>query len=210
MAITPTVPPIATLTPAKGRTKRLLSRYQQPWRALTYIVVICVSIASIFPLYWMFVTSLLTDHDAYASTPVLFPDCQWANYARAWAMAPWIQYFLNSILISGCTVVLAVITSLFAGYAFGMMKFPGRQALFLAILALIMIPSEATLFQAISSSRRWGGSIAIRRRSFRSELAFPVSSCCVNSFSRFPILCGRRLRLTDVHACAFCGRLLHL
>ena len=157
MAITPTVPPIATLTPAKGRTKRPFGRYGQPWRALTYIVVIGVSIASIFPLYWMFVTSLLTDHDAYASTPVLFPDWQWVNYARAWAMAPWVQYFLNSVLISGCTVVLAVITSLFAGYAFGMMKFPGRQALFLAILALIMIPFEATLIPSylIISTLGW-------------------------------------------------------
>ncbi|GAC1633861.1 MAG: carbohydrate ABC transporter permease [Ktedonobacteraceae bacterium] len=152
-----TVPPITTTTTPKGRSKRSLGRYQQPWRTVTYVVVVFVSIASIFPLYWMFVTSLLTDHDAFASTPIFWPDWQWTNYARAWAMAPWIQYFVNSIFISGCTVILAVITSLLAGYAFGMMKFPGRQALFLAILALIMIPFEATLIPSylIVSTLGW-------------------------------------------------------
>jgi len=157
MATLPTVPPIATITMSKGRTKRPFGRYQQPWRAMTYVVVVLVSIASVFPLYWMFVTSLLTEHDAYAATPVFWPDWQWTNYARAWAMAPWVQYFTNSLLISGCTIVLAVITSLLAGYAFGMMKFPGRQALFLAILALIMIPFEATLIPSylITSSLGW-------------------------------------------------------
>jgi multiple sugar transport system permease protein len=93
----------------------------------------------------MFVMSLLTDHDAFSSTLSWWPDWQWVNYARAWSVAPWLQYFRNSIFISLCTVVLAVITSLLGGYAFGMMKFPGHRILFMAILALIMVPFEATL-----------------------------------------------------------------
>jgi multiple sugar transport system permease protein len=89
--------------------------------------------------------SLLTTQHANDIVPHFLPDWQWSNYSRAWAAAPWAQFFFNSLLIATCTAVLAVTTSLLAGYAFGTMKFPGRSFLFLAILGLIMIPGEATL-----------------------------------------------------------------
>ena len=157
MTTAPTIPPIATVTTTKDRSRRFWQRTQQPWTALRYSAVIVASLFAIFPFYWMFVTSLLTTHDAFSSVPIFLPEWQWTNYARAWSMAPWLQYFFNSIFIASCTVILAVITSLLAGYAFGMMKFPGRQALFLAILALIMIPAEATLIPSylIVSSLGW-------------------------------------------------------
>ncbi len=139
------------------QAKQLRVQLQQPWKIIRYVVVVFVAICSIFPLYWMFVTSLLNQHDVYASTPIFFPEWEWSNYIRAWNMAPWAQYFLNSVFIACCTVILTLITSLLAGYAFGAMKFPGRQALFLAILGLIMIPAEATLIPSylIVSSLQW-------------------------------------------------------
>lgn len=112
------------------------------WR---YIIIGIAALFAVFPLYWIFISSLLTQHSALDTTPHFLPDWDWSNYTRAWGMAPWVQYFLNSIFIACSTAVLAIITSLLAGYAFGMMKFPGRNVLFLAILGLIMIPAEATL-----------------------------------------------------------------
>lgn len=128
-----------------------MSSYRRPLRprhirlALLYAVAGIAALVSLFPLYWVFVTSLLTSHSAFDVIPHIWPDWQWSNYLRAWNMAPWAQYFINSIFIALCTVVLAVITSLLAGYAFGTMKFPGQRVLFLAILGIIMIPFEATL-----------------------------------------------------------------
>jgi multiple sugar transport system permease protein len=120
-------------------------------------VIICASIIAAFPLYWLFVTSLLSAHDAFDVVPHFFPDWVWANYVRAWNLAPWGQFFVNSILIAPCTAVLAVLTSLLAGYAFGMMEFPGRNLIFLLILGLIMIPGEATLIPSylIVSTFNW-------------------------------------------------------
>lgn len=124
---------------------------------LRYLVIIVAAICSLFPLFWVVITSLLTRQSAADVVPHFIPDWQWSNYVQAWNMAPWAQYFLNSIFVSLCTVVLALITSLLAGYAFGTMKFPGRQALFLLILGLIMIPSEATLIPSylIVSTLGW-------------------------------------------------------
>ncbi len=157
MATIPTIPPIASVTTPKSRSKRIGRSAQTPWIVLRYIAISIASLFAIFPFYWMFVSSLLTTHDALSTIPIFLPEWQWTNYVRAWTTAPWIHYFLNSIFIAGCTVVLAVVTSLLAGYAFGMMKFPGRQVLFLAILALIMIPFEATLIPSylIVSTLGW-------------------------------------------------------
>ncbi len=128
-----------------------------PWSILRYLVVVLASVVAIFPLYWMVVTSLLTTHSAYDTTPHLLPEWQWSNYVRAWNLAPWLHYFMNSLFIAVCTIVLAVVTALLAGYAFGTMNFPGKRLLFLAILGLIMIPGEATLIPSylIVSGLNW-------------------------------------------------------
>lgn len=128
-----------------------------PRLILRYAVVASAAIVALFPFYWMFVTSLETTHNALSTIPHFTPDWIWANYVRAWSMAPWMRYFLNSIFISACTVALAVVTSLLAAYAFGMLKFPGKHILFLSILALIMIPAEATLIPSylITSALGW-------------------------------------------------------
>ncbi len=157
MATVPTIPPMASVTAPTSRLRRVGRNAQTPWIALRYIAIGIASLFAIFPFYWMFVSSLLTPHDALSTVPVFLPEWQWTNYARAWASAPWIHYFLNSMCIAGCTMIIAVVTSLLAGYAFGMMKFPGRHVLFLAILALIMIPFEATLIPSylIVSTLGW-------------------------------------------------------
>lgn len=124
---------------------RLTPRASHIRLVLRYLIVIIASLVALFPLYWVFVTSLLAPRSAFDVNPHMLPDWQWSNYIHTWQAAPWLQYFMNSILIAVTTVILALITSLLAGYAFGVMKFPGRQALFLLILAVVMIPFEATL-----------------------------------------------------------------
>ncbi|GHO58717.1 carbohydrate ABC transporter permease [Ktedonobacter robiniae] len=114
-------------------------------RGARYLVIIIATLIAVFPIYYMLVTSLLTTHNAYDVVPHILPDWEWSNYVRAWNMAPWLQYFGNSLFVALCTIVLATLTSLLAAYAFGTMKFPGRHVLFMLLLGIIMVPSEATL-----------------------------------------------------------------
>lgn len=144
-------------TDSSRRERHRFWHYKWLRTTLLYIVLAIAALLAIFPVYWMFVSSLLTTHNAMDVTPHFWPDWEWSNYARAWALEPWGQFFANSILISTCTVALALLTSLLSGYAFGTMKFRGRNLLFLAILALIMIPGEATLIPSylIVSTLGW-------------------------------------------------------
>jgi len=70
---------------------------------------------------------------------------QFINYKDAWEQAKFAKYFMNSIIITLTTVTGLVFTSVFAGYAFGRMKFWGRNIIFAILLSTMMIPETITL-----------------------------------------------------------------
>jgi multiple sugar transport system permease protein len=99
-----------------------------------------------FPFIWMILTSFKPFEETLRSPPTLLP-MQWRpeNYAEAWRAANFPRFFLNSVVISGATVLGTVVTSTLAGYAFARMRFPGRELFFLVFLGTMMIPQEVTL-----------------------------------------------------------------
>jgi multiple sugar transport system permease protein len=98
-----------------------------------------------FPFYWVVVTSLNTTSQALAFPPVLLPHWVWSNYVRAFEGAPWLRYFFNTVFIASTTTLLVLFTSILAGYAFGAMRWPGRQLLFGLVLSLLLIPATVLL-----------------------------------------------------------------
>lgn len=99
-----------------------------------------------FPFFWMLSSSLKTESEALTFPPTVIPHTlQWHNYAEAWAAAPFSRYFLNTAFISGTVALGVMLTALLAGYAFGQLRFPGRQVLFGLYLTTLMIPFEVVL-----------------------------------------------------------------
>jgi multiple sugar transport system permease protein len=121
------------------RTRRRLSR------ALHYLVLILLGALFAFPFYWMFVTSVEPASRLSDIPPNVTPLWDWSAYADAWNAAPWGRYFLNTVFIASAATAIAVATSLFAGYAFGALRFPGKTLLFLAVLMVLVIPDEVIL-----------------------------------------------------------------
>ena len=54
-------------------------------------------------------------------------------------------WFVNSVLVAGITTALTVVVNLLAGYAFAKLRFPGRSAVFIVVLATMMIPVQAII-----------------------------------------------------------------
>lgn len=108
-------------------------------------VAFAVGCAFLAPFWWVVTTSLARTSDVYRFPPSLAPHWHWANYARAWAAAPWPRLFGNTVLVALATVVLAVLTSVLAGFAFGVLRFRGRTALFTVVLAVMMVPQTVLL-----------------------------------------------------------------
>jgi multiple sugar transport system permease protein len=115
-------------------------------RALTHATLLAAAFLVSFPFLWMIGTSLKTLPETIQFPPTLWPRVpQWHNYADAWQAAPFGRYFLNSSLIAGVVTLGVLVTSLLAGYAFGTLRFPGREAVFALYLTTMMIPFEVIM-----------------------------------------------------------------
>ncbi|MCI0477088.1 MAG: carbohydrate ABC transporter permease, partial [Anaerolineales bacterium] len=98
------------------------------------------------PFFWMISTSFKSDVEVGLFPPVWIPSALlWENYARVWTSAPFDMFYLNSIITTLSGLVLEVIIGAMSAYAFARIEFPHRDALFLVVLATMMIPGEMAL-----------------------------------------------------------------
>lgn len=112
-----------------------------------HIVLIFVSILSIFPFLWLLSTSLKgAGENIFAYPPNIIPkDFTFDNYVGVWHRVNLMRYFINSMIVAGGTVLLNLILSSLAAYPLARMEFKGKKITFFAILATIMIPFQAIM-----------------------------------------------------------------
>lgn len=145
------VPP--TLTTRSTPSTRSLAGGMRMWRLLglllAFFFLLLGAITQLAPLLYMVSTSL-KDQQGIFSLPIRWiPEpIRWENYVQVWSQIALWRGFVNSLLIASTTTVTEVLVSAAAGYAFARMKFPGRQAVFLLLLATMMIPGVVTLIPA--------------------------------------------------------------
>ena len=109
--------------------------------AVLFVVLAVGSIAMLAPLIWMFTTSLKTKVEVFALPPVLWPaDPQWDTYTRMWDAAPILSGIQNSLIVSLTVTIIGSITSTMAAYALAKMRLPYKNAIFIGLLAGLMIP----------------------------------------------------------------------
>lgn len=117
-------------------------------RVMKYVVLIIGAFMVFFPFLWMLTTSLKTGAESIAIPPILFPETpQWANYARAWEVVPWLLYFRNTLLVAVAGTALTLLMTILAAYALTIFAFPGKNVLFILFLATMMVPSELLIIQ---------------------------------------------------------------
>ena len=127
-------------------------------RAVIHAVLLTGALLSFFPFYWMIATSLKTNSEAIAFPPTFIPrEFHPENYAIAWAAAPFARYFTNTAIVAVCWVTGVVIVSALAAYAFARMEFAGKNVVFGAMLATMMIPSDVTLIPNFIIVTKWLG-----------------------------------------------------
>ena len=114
---------------------------------LSHIILITVSILSIFPLLWLISTSLKgAGENIFAYPPNFFPtDFTFENYVGVWGKVNFLKYFFNSFVVAFFTVILNLIFSSMAAYPLARMEFKGKKTAFFAILATIMIPFQTIM-----------------------------------------------------------------
>lgn len=113
-----------------------------------HAILIIGAIVVVVPFLWMFTTSLQTRAETYTNTSILPTSWHWENYARAWASAPFAQYYLNSTIMAVGIVAGHLVLDSLSAYAFARLRFPLKNALFVVLLAGMMIPTFVTIIPA--------------------------------------------------------------
>ena len=115
-----------------------------PWgRIGRYGLLAFIAIVVLFPIYTT--VAALKPGNRVLVNP-LVPDSFTLDVLRdAWTDGRLGRYLLNSLVVATLVTIGQVVTSLMAAYAFAMLRFPGRNVLFVLFLATLLIPLEATV-----------------------------------------------------------------
>ena len=110
------------------------------------------------PFLWMLSSSLKRDIDVFSLPITWWPgEPQWNNYAKIWTGPhSMVHYFLNSGFVVALRIIGEVILCSLAGYAFGRLRFRGRNALFLVFLASSIVPAQLLLVPRFMFFRQLG------------------------------------------------------
>ena len=109
----------------------------------TYIFLIAVAICVLFPFYWMINSSLKTLTEYRMSVPTFWPkQVMLSNYVEAFNTASLGRLFLNTAFVGIVSTILSLIITVLSAFAFARLEFKGKNLMFAALLATMMIPGE--------------------------------------------------------------------
>jgi len=114
-------------------------------RLRLYLLAGAVAALMILPFYWMIITAVMPAPDILSFPPKWIPTrLTLEHFVAAFAKAPWLTYYWNSLVVAVASVGFSLLFGLFAGYAFAVYRFPLQGFFFLLILGTLMVPVQVT------------------------------------------------------------------
>ena len=128
-----------------------------------HLLLIPIALVMLFPFAWLVITSVSTLAETRSFPPSLpagFP-LQWIenavkNYGDAWTLAPFGRWVLNTTIVTSVVVAGNLVFCSLAGYALARLRFFARAALFLVILATLMVPFQVVMIPVLLICRNLG------------------------------------------------------
>ena len=112
-------------------------------KALTYAFLFAMALAVLFPFYWMIISSLKTLTEYRQTIPTFFPQqIMVSNYADAFSTADLGTLFVNTLYVGVVSTLLSLVITVLSAFAFARLEFKGKNMMFAALLATMMIPGE--------------------------------------------------------------------
>lgn len=108
-----------------------------------YLFLLVMAVIVLFPFYWMINSSLKSLTEYRMSTPTFWPNrVLWTNYVDAFQTANLGRLFLNTAYVGLVSTILSLIITILSAFAFARLEFKGKNLMFSALLATMMIPGE--------------------------------------------------------------------
>ena len=115
-------------------------------KLLIHIVLLLGLGITIFPFFWMVLTSFKTTGEAMQIPPTIFPKkFITVAYSQIVSSLPFARIYLNTILSTVITVLAQLVFCAMAGYAFARIKFPFKNTIFILLLSVLMVPGQIFL-----------------------------------------------------------------
>lgn len=113
-------------------------------KAALYLFLTVMAVIVLFPFYWMLISSVKTLNEYNLYSPTLWPQhFRWSNYATVFTGELQLgRLFLNTVIVGVVSTLLSLVVTVLSAYAFARLEFRGKNILFAALLATMMIPGE--------------------------------------------------------------------
>ncbi|GGI08412.1 carbohydrate ABC transporter permease [Egicoccus halophilus] len=132
----------------RSRARRRAGRFG------TYLVAVLIGLFSVFPLFWMLLTSVKPRTEIVTRDPVFWPSSfAWDRYGDVLARG-FTTYLANSLFIAVTVTLIGVLVAALAGYALARFDLPLKRYLLLVVLATQMFPVVVLLIPFFAVMRR--------------------------------------------------------
>ncbi|MCK2213534.1 carbohydrate ABC transporter permease [Actinomadura sp. ATCC 31491] len=110
-----------------------------------HVVLAVGAAAMVLPFVWEVLTALKTFTESTRVPPVWVPSFAWSNFAEVWNSTPFVRQFANTVVMTVVRTLAQLLFCSLAAYAFARLRFPGRNAVFVVLLSVLMVPDQLFL-----------------------------------------------------------------
>ncbi|MDC7230903.1 MAG: carbohydrate ABC transporter permease [Sphaerochaetaceae bacterium] len=140
---------------ARSLNEKAIKR-KQVLTILQYALAVFVTLFMVFPLYWMFISSVKSQEEILLALPTFWPkEWHFENYSNVMQRANFSKYYYNTIVMTAGILISQVVTGVLAAYGFSKGKFKGKKVLFVLVLGALMIPLQVTFIPLYIMFANW-------------------------------------------------------
>jgi ABC-type glycerol-3-phosphate transport system permease component len=115
-------------------------------QTIVYTLLVVLGCIFLLPFLWAVSSSLKPPGAGFKYPPEFIPsEFVWSNYPRVFEMLPFMHFFRNSVFVTALALLGELFSASLVAYSFARLRFPGREALFVVVLATMMIPYPVTM-----------------------------------------------------------------
>lgn len=122
------------------------------WRLSHYAVLVVIAAATLFPIYWMFMSAFRAESEMFLYTELswkLFLPVDWTliNFKEIFfdPEKPFTRYLFNTLIMAGTVTAAGLLANSAAAFAFAKLRFPGKRLLLVVFLSTLAIPPEVVM-----------------------------------------------------------------
>lgn len=126
-------------------------------KGIYYAILSVIGVLFALPFVWLISTSLKADHQLFVMPPIWIPNpVKWSNYQDALNYIPFWLYLKNTLIITVPSTIGMLISSSLVAYGFSRVQWPGRDVVFILVLATMMLPYQVTMIPLFIVFRNLG------------------------------------------------------